>query len=306
MTNALTKIVATIVAVVVLCIGVYFYMSDAPPNQILVCKLPESKSVQHPGMVWVPPGEFQMGSEVYSEETPTRIVAVDGFWIDQTEVTNQQFAEFVAATNYVTEAEKPGQPGAAVFVVPTGTADLSSPASWWRYAKGANWRHPSGEESSIEGREQFPVVAITAADALAYAKWKGRDLPTEEQWERAARAGIDSNETSQPKNANTWQGIFPLIDTAEDRFTGIAPVGCYNPNAFGIYDMIGNVWELTRDTYINHTVPAYVIKGGSFLCAPNYCMRYRPAARQAQEAGLGTNHVGFRTVLNPQSTTTSQ
>jgi formylglycine-generating enzyme required for sulfatase activity len=249
-------------------------------------------------MVWIPAGTVAMGSDVYPEET-RRSVAVTGFWIDRTEVTNAEFATFVKATNYVTVAERPGKAGAAVFVMPSGNADLSTAASWWRYVEGANWRHPGGADTSIEGRDQFPVVAITLEDAEAYAKWKGRRLPTEAEWEHAARAGAATlPEHEQPKDANTWQGVFPLIDTAEDGFTGIAPVGCFKPNAFGLHDMIGNVWEFTADAYEHQAPPAHVIKGGSFLCAANYCLRYRPAARQPQEDGLGTSHVGFRTVLD--------
>lgn len=249
-------------------------------------------------MVWIPPGTVEMGSDVYPEET-RRTETVAGFWMDRTEVTNAEFDAFVRATNYVTVAERAAKKGAAVFVVPSGTVDLSSAASWWRYIEGANWRHPGGPDTSIEGRDHFPVVAIAYEDAHAYAKWKGRRLPTEAEWERAARAGAPTlPEREQPKDANTWQGVFPLIDTAEDGFTGIAPVGCFKPNALGLHDMIGNVWELTTDEYAGQPPSARVIKGGSFLCAPNYCLRYRPAARQPQEDDLGTSHVGFRTVLD--------
>lgn len=265
---------------------------------IASCTLPELKS-PHAGMVWVPAGQFTMGSTFYAEEAPRRTVSVPGFWMDRTEVTNKEFAEFVNATQYVTTAERPSKKGAAVFVVPTGNVDLSSASSWWRYADDANWRHPGGSTTSIERRENYPVVAITIEDAQAYAKWKGRALPTEAQWERAASdTAKERPEHEQPKNANTWQGLFPLVDTAEDGFSGSAPVGCFKPNELGLYDMIGNVWELTIDTYADRTPPTRVIKGGSFLCAPNYCIRYRPAARQPQEQDLGTNHVGFRTVLN--------
>ena len=262
------------------------------------CRLPVDAGASHPGMAWVPGGTIAMGSNVYPEEAPVRETAVQGFWMDRTEVTNREFSEFVNATHYVTAAERPDRPGAAVFVVPSGNVDLSSAAAWWHYATGANWRHPGGSGTSIDGRDDFPVVAITYQDALAYAAWKGRRLPSESQWERAARAGAPSlPEHEQPKSANTWQGIFPIIDTAEDGFSGLAPVGCFQPNSFGLYDMIGNVWELTTDVFASHTPAARVIKGGSFLCAPNYCMRYRPAARQPQEEDLGTSHTGFRTIL---------
>jgi len=248
-------------------------------------------------MVWIPGGTFEMGSDVYPEEGPRRTVSVDGFWMDRTEVTNTDFAAFVKAANYVTVAERETNPGAAVFVMPSGNADLSTAASWWSYVKGANWKHPGGPDTSIEGRDAFPVTALAYEDVAAYAKWKGRDLPTEAQWEWAARAGKPET-TDQPKEANTWQGVFPLINASEDGFEGVAPVGCFKPNAYGLHDMMGNVWEWTSDAYDMQAPKARVIKGGSYLCAPNYCLRYRPAARQRQEEDLGTTHLGFRTVLN--------
>jgi sulfatase modifying factor 1 len=203
----------------------------------------------------------------------------------------------VEATNYVTVAERETNPGAAVFVMPSGDADLSTAASWWNYVKGANWQHPGGPDTSIDGRENLPVTALAYEDVAAYAKWKGRAVPTEAQWEWAARAGKPET-TDQPKDANTWQGVFPLINTAEDGFEGIAPVGCFKPNAFGLHDMLGNVWEWTSSAHDTQAPKARVIKGGSYLCAPNYCLRYRPAARQRQEEDLGTTHLGFRTILN--------
>ncbi len=285
-------------------------------------------------MVWVPAGEFEFGDTVYPEEQPVRKTRVAGFWIDRTEVTNDAFAQFVQATGYVTVAEHvvdpalhPGlppemrQPGAVVFVMPnavTGKGDLTQ---WWQYVPGANWRHPGGPATTIAGRGAFPVVAVTIEDALAYAKWKGRTLPSEAQWEWAARAGqqVNAQEHAQPAQANTWQGLFPVVNSAEDGFVGLAPVGCYAPNAWGLFDMVGNVWELTADRWApTHgdgdganaasdplvASPArqaaagqHVIKGGSFLCAPNYCMRYRAGARQPQDDDLGASHLGFRTVL---------
>lgn len=263
------------------------------------------------GMVWVAGGVLTMGDTFYPEEGPLREVSVDGFWMDRTEVTNAEFAEFVTATNYVTVAERavdtarhPGlppdmqKPGAVVFVMPNdvnGTGDISQ---WWQYIPGANWRHPGGPDTSIEARENFPVTAIAYEDALAYARWKGRALPTEAQWEWAAREAKPgaAPDRTQPREANTWQGLFPVINEAEDGFVGIAPVGCFEPNALGLYDMIGNLWEWTADEY--ESAPgARVIKGGSWLCAPNYCLRYRPGARQPQEEDLATTHLGFRTVL---------
>lgn len=285
------------VAAILFAVTIYGVMQPTTAPVTLACPLQREERAQHPGMVWIPPGTFEMGSDIYPEEA-RQTITVEGFWMDRTEVTNAAFATFVKATNYVTVAERAGTKGAAVFVMPSGNANLSTAASWWRYVEGASWRHPGGPDTSIEGRENFPVVAIAYEDAAAYAKWKGRRLPTEAEWEHAARAGAATlPEREQPKDANTWQGVFPLINTSEDGFTGIAPVGCFKPNALGLYDMIGNVWEFTTDVFESATPPAHVIKGGSFLCAPNYCLRYRPAARQPQEDGLGTSHVGFRTVL---------
>ncbi len=265
---------------------------------VQTCPLPPATGPK-PGMVYVPAGKFQMGDTLYPEEGPVREVSVGAFWIDRTEVTNAEFSAFVDATGYVTTAERPEQKGAAVFVMPSGSVDLSSIATWWRYVEGANWRQPGGPGTSIEGRDAYPVVAVTLEDAKAYARWKGGRLPTEEEWERAARAGAASSPNhEQPRNANTWQGVFPLIDTAEDGYQGISPVGCFAPNPFGLHDMVGNVWEMTATVYAGHEPKAQVIKGGSFLCAANYCRRYRAAARQPQEADLGTSHVGFRTVVS--------
>lgn len=298
--------------------------------QRLQCPMqPEAAGTRHPGMVWVPAGSFDYGDTVYPEEQPVRRVSVEGFWMDRTEVTNDAFAQFVQATGYVTVAERPVDPrlhpqlppemrlpGAVVFEMPnavSGTADIRQ---WWRYVPGANWRHPGGPRTDIRGRGAFPVVAVTYDDALAYARWKGRSLPTELQWEWAARAGQPSgaNPHAQPREANTWQGLFPVVNSADDGFVGLAPVGCYAANGAGLSDMLGNVWEMTADPYTaDHSeqpgspvalvvrpeaVGQRVIKGGSYLCAPSYCMRYRAGARQAQEADLAASHVGFRTILN--------
>lgn len=265
----------------------------------------------HPGMVYVPGGEFQMGDTVYAEEGPVRKQSVGGFWIDRHEVTNDEFAAFVKATGYVTVAERAvdaathpdlpadmREPGAVVFVMPNEVDGSGNIAQWWQYIPGANWRHPGGPATSIEGHGSFPVVAVAYEDVAAYAKWKGRALPNEAQWEWAARGG-DPRATmdhEQPKDANSWQGVFPVMNTAEDGFVGLAPSGCYKPNGFGLYDMIGNVWEWTRDDYQSDP-KRRVIKGGSYLCAPNYCMRYRAGSRQGQEADLAASHLGFRTIL---------
>ncbi|MDO8421803.1 MAG: formylglycine-generating enzyme family protein [Parvibaculum sp.] len=278
----------------------------------LRCLAPVSDSAgAHPGMVYVPGGTFEMGDTVYPEEGPLRKVSVKGFWIDRTEVTNDEFAAFVAATGYVTAAERdldaathPELPpemraaGAVVFVMPNDVDGSGNITQWWQYIAGANWRHPAGPQTGLEGRGDFPVVTVAAADIAAYAAWKGRSIPSEAQWEWAARGGaVTKPDHDQPKEANSWQGIFPVLNAGEDGFVGLAPVGCYKPNGYGIYDMIGNVWEWTTDAY-DGDAKQRVIKGGSYLCAPNYCMRYRAGARQAQEADLAASHLGFRTVVN--------
>jgi len=304
----------------------------ASEAQVPSCLLPpELPSAPHAGMVWVPPGKFDMGDDRYPEEGPIHATRVAGFWMDRTEVTNAQFAEFVKATGHVSQAERPvdaaqypdlpafmRQPGAVVFSQPAQLKDRNDLSQWWQYTPGAQWRHPGGTSTHIHGRGQFPVVSVTYEDAWAYARWKGRTLPSEAQWEWAARAGqaLATQDHDQPHGANTWQGIFPVLNSADDGFVGLAPVGCYAPNALGLFDMLGNVWELTRDVYTaNHRTESIksldpdasgvrnpqmrqrVIKGGSFLCSPDYCMRYRSGSRQPQEEDLGTSHLGFRTVL---------
>ena len=299
------------------------------------------------GMVWVPGGRLVPGDDVYPEEAGGRPVQVAGFWMDRTEVTNDQFGRFVAATGYVTVAERAPDargmagspadllhPGAAVFIVPRKLQGPPDPLQWWRYVPGANWRHPGGPGTHIEGRGSLPVVAIALEDAQAYARWAGRQLPTEAQWEWAAREAVEARTPAaaaggrgdgherheQPARANTWQGRFPMADTASDGFAGVAPVGCYAPNALGLHDMIGNVWEWTRDAWRprHGDTPAPVlqaeratagagsaaqgvIKGGSFLCSPDFCMRYRAGARQPQDIDLATSHLGFRTVLEAKA-----
>jgi len=280
---------------------------------------------EHPGMVFVPGGAFVMGSDHHlPEERFTHLARVDGFWMDATEVTNAEFAGFVQATGYVTKAERKESRGAAVFTAPTQLTRGGDISQWWQFKDDANWRRPEGGGSTVEGRDNHPVVDVSYEDALAYAKWRGRDLPTEAEWEYASRGGhredVDTRgayENGKPL-ANTWQGVFPVLNSGEDGFVGAAPVGCFKPNAYGLYDMIGNVWEWTSDWYrrghardavVNPQSPARavdlepgrapsrVIKGGSFLCASNYCARYRSTSRQPQEVDLGTTHVGFRTVL---------
>ncbi|MCH8178254.1 MAG: formylglycine-generating enzyme family protein [Proteobacteria bacterium] len=288
-------------------------------------------SQPHAGQVRVAGGRFAMGSQAGYEDEVVRTVEVASFWIDRTEVTNAQFARFVQATGHVTEAERQG--GAAVFAIPDAEALRRRPLAWWRFVAGADWRHPEGPHSGIEGRGREPVRQVTQADALAYARWLGRDLPTEAEWEYAAKGGrqqvLGTRLDGQPRDAagrpsaNYWQGSFPLMNTHEDGFAGIAPVACFAPNALGLHDMVGNAWEWTRDPHQGpsqshangdpaalrqravqlalHSAVAggarrMVIKGGSFLCAPDHCVRYRASARESQEADLPTAHVGFRTV----------
>ena len=252
----------------------------------------------------LPAGSFTMGAHpVYGEEGPPHIVKVSAFEIDATEVTNAEFAKFVEATGYITDAERPQpgfeQPGGVVFRPPT----LENP-SWWHFVEGANWRNPEGPESTTRPGPHEPVVQVSFNDARAYATWVERRLPNEAEWEYAANAGADTQyvwgDERAPDGvemANTWQGTFPIQNTLADGYAKRSPVGCFPANAFGLYDMIGNVWEWT-DTVAAQTdlETVYTIKGGSFLCAPNFCRRYRAAARQAQEAGLPTSHIGFRTV----------
>ncbi|WP_119157423.1 formylglycine-generating enzyme family protein [Caldimonas tepidiphila] len=294
------------------------------------------------GMVHIPAGRFMMGSERhYDEELTPHEVEVDAFWMDRHDVTNAQFSRFVQATGYRTLAERgrdakryrelPSElhaPGSVVFVQgPGGQAGV------WRFVEGADWRHPEGPGSSIAERANHPVVHIAYEDAQAYARWLGRELPTEAQWEYAARGGLDGapyvwGHEFRPQGqimANTWQGRFPQHDAGEDGYAGTSPVGCFASNGWGLYDMAGNVWQWTASWYsprhpagaqrnpagpaeddsadpAQPGVKARVIKGGSHLCAPNYCMRYRPSARQPRDIAFGTSHLGFRTVINPEPT----
>ena len=291
------------------------------------------------GMAHLPGGTFQMGARpLRREEGPPRPTRVGAFWIDRTDVTNAQFARFVAATGYVTLAELPLDPKAypqlhgdqlkpsAIVFVGSDRPPGSDPSQWWAVVPGANWRHPEGPGSSIVGKETLPVVQVAFADALAYARWLGRDLPTEAEWEYAAQGGRaparfiwgDRPFDDKHPQANVWQGVFPAIDTGADGYRAQAsPVGCFPANGFGLYDMAGDVWQWTKDVYAPNLAPDaqadpqgpgpapvlgdvahnHVIKGGSFLCSPDYCFRYRPAAREAGPTDTGENHIGFRTVL---------
>ena len=301
-------------------------------------------------MVWIAGGTFRMGSDRhYPEEAPVHRVSVDSFWMDATPVTNREFRAFVAATGHVTVAETVPDPkdypgalphmlraGSLVFSPPDHPIHLNDWSRWWTFTFGATWRTPYGPGSSIKGLDDHPVVHVAYADACAYAEWAGKDLPTEAEWEFAARGGLDGAEFAWGDElapggrqmANTWQGVFPFQNTREDGFERTSPVSTYPPNAYGLYDMIGNVWEWTSDFYSpthpadatkpccipqnprggreeasydpcqpNIRIPRKVLKGGSHLCAPNYCRRYRPAARHPEPVDTSTSHVGFRCVV---------
>jgi sulfatase modifying factor 1 len=299
-------------------------------------------------MVAIKGGSFWMGSDQhYPEEAPARQVVVDGFWIDRSPVTNRQFAEFVRSTGFVTAAEiapsaaiypdaDPAmlQPGSSVFAAPGHRVDLRNPHHWWHFVFGAQWRHPQGPGSTIEGLEDHPVVHVDHSDAKAYAEWAGKRLPTEAEWEFASRGGFDRLAYAWGHElfpggramANTWQGEFPLHNSLLDGYRFTSPVGAFPANGYGLYDMIGNAWEWTDDWYCervntgrderscciphnprggteeasrDRSAPGgqfgrKVLKGGSHLCAPNYCQRYRPAARYPQTVDTSTSHIGFR------------
>lgn len=331
---------------------------DTGENQVLATSKPADATAKPPatnddstskdapgpapeGMVWIAPGKFWMGADDPSQpdSKPVHEVEIDGFWIDATEVTNRQFAEFVKATGYKTVAEiapkaedYPGAdpkllvPGSVVFTPPEGEVPLDNFLQWWRWQPGAQWRHPEGPGSSIDDRMDHPVVHIAYEDALAYCKWAGKRLPTEAEWEKAARGGLQQKrfvwgEELNPDGkwmSNNWQGGFPHANSKQDGFIATAPVKSYPPNAFGLYDMSANVWEWCSDwyrpdAYRHHEpknpkgpadsfdpqepgVPKRVQRGGSFLCSDLYCVRYLPSARGKGAIDSGTNHIGFRCV----------
>ena len=311
----------------------------------------QSGDLSHQDMIWIPGGTFRMGSEdFYADERPVHEVSVDGFWIDRCTVTNEQFARFVAATDYLTLAERPLNPadfpgasvenlvpGSMLFHKTAGAVDLRNYANWWVWAPGTSWRHPLGPRSSLDGIERHPVVHVAYEDAEAYARWAGKELPTEAKWEFAARGGLDRKKFTWGDEhfpdgkamANSWQGEFPWQNLLVDGYEGTSPVGSFPANGYGLYDMAGNVWEWTCDWFVprradevvkpccgpavnpriqspdksydpaqpQFRIPRKVVKGGSHLCAPNYCLRYRPAARQPQMIDTGMSHIGIRCIV---------
>lgn len=300
-------------------------------------------TAQTDNLVWIEGGEFTMGSDAhYPEEAPAHRVWVDGFWLSPTAVTNREYAAFVVATKYKTVAERPLDaaefpdapvenlsPGSMVFTGTPGPVDLRHLSQWWAWTPGANWRRPFGPGSTIGDRPEHPVVHVAYEDAAAYADWSGRRLPTEAEWEFAARGGLDGEpftwgstpETPGEHRANFWHGDFPW--RALPGYGSTAPVGSFPPNGYGLFDMAGNTWEWTSDWFRGHqettccapenprggseaesinpseqfSVPRKVVKGGSFLCADSYCLRYRPAARRPQMIDTGMSHIGFRCAL---------
>ena len=322
-----------------------------------------SASAQPPGMVWKPGGSFTMGTEgdqARASERPAHRVRVDGFWMDATEVTNAQFAAFVKATGYVTVAERPADweeikkqvapgtpkpppemlaPGSLVFTPPNQPVPLDKHAAWWSWTTGADWRHPEGPGSGIGDRMDHPVVQVAWHDAVGYAKWAGKRLPTEAEWEFAARGGLDGKRfawgddppTPDHSPANIWHGEFPHRNTKDDGYYRTAPVRTFEPNGYGLYDTAGNVWEWCSDWYradlyairvrqlgtggvADNPVgperpwdpreprsPSRVMRGGSFLCHISYCESYRPGARRGTAADTGMSHVGFRCVMTKKA-----
>jgi formylglycine-generating enzyme required for sulfatase activity len=338
--------------------GVARYWNNTKPP--LAGAAPPPPGEAPPEMVWIPGGEFAMGSDERDarkqNERPIHRVRVGGFWMDEHDVTNAAFRKFVEATGYKTTAERkpdweemkamfpPGtpkpkdfkaEPGSLVFAPTEKPVPFDNLYAWWAWVPGADWRHPSGPNSSIDGKDDYPVVQVSWDDAVAYAKWAGKRLPTEAEWEFAARGGLDGKrfpwgDEFRPGGkwmANTWQGQFPVKDTGDDGFAGVSPVQSFPPNGYGLYDMAGNVWQWCSDWYredahalgtgrtvrdnptgpadcldhgdLNPFAPRRVIKGGSYLCHVDYCESYRPAARRGTPPDTGSTHVGFRCVRSP-------
>jgi formylglycine-generating enzyme required for sulfatase activity len=305
------------------------------PPRARALELPEPGEERWQDMVHVPAGTFLMGSDrFYREERPARRASVEAFWIDAHPVTNRQFQSFVAATGYLTVAERapdPGLypdadpallvPGSLVFQAPARRVSLRDPRAWWAYVPGASFRHPEGPHSTLAGRGEHPVVHVSYEDACAYAAWAGKTLPTETEWEFAARGGLDAatfpwGDEFAPDGqlmANIWLGQFPCENLKQSGLERTSPVKAFPANGFGLYDVVGNVWEWTASAFEPLAAPqstgsccgpataapssTRVVKGGSHLCAPNYCLRYRPAARQGQAVDTSTGHIGFRCVV---------
>ena len=323
------------------------------------CSVRDESATPQPGMIWVSGGEFTMGSDdplARPRERPPHRVKVAGFFMDATPVTNAQFRVFVEATGYTTTAEKPAdlaeimkqlapgtpepdpamlEPASVVFTPPARKVPIDDHFQWWSYVKGADWRHPGGPGSSIEGKAAHPVVQVSWFDATAYAEWAGKRLPTEAEWEFAARGGLDGkvnvwgNEplVDDAGRVNTWQGAFPSEDLAHDGYRGTSPVRAFQPNGYGLFDMAGNVWEWSSDYYRADTfalragdglivdpkgpstsldprerfAEKRVQKGGSYLCNDSYCSGYRPSAREPASPDTGTGHSGFRCVMTPSA-----
>lgn len=331
------------------------------PHQVATVPRMAQPVVEAPiDMVWIPGGRFTMGTddaEAWPDERPAHAVEVSGFWMDEAEVTNAQFQRFAEATGYVTTAERaptvaevlaqspPGTPappaealvpGSLVFRLTSVAVPMNDVSQWWSWTPGANWQHPEGPESTLHGREEHPVVHVSWDDAVAYANWAGKRLPTEAEWEFAARGGLnqarytwgDSPQDESRPRANLWTGEFPFRNTETDGFTRTAPVRSFAPNGYGLYDLSGNVWEWcsdwydrsaythrsTRDVTINPRGPNRSFdpqrpyqpqrsqRGGSFLCHDSYCSRYRPSARHGCSPDTGMSHVGFRCVKSAKET----
>ena len=314
------------------------FVGDQLPNSGSAKPFVACKEMKQGSMIWIPGGDFIMGSnKFYIEERPARRESVMGFWMDPHLVSNAEFQAFVLDTAYLTVAQRVPEasmypnadpallvPGSAVFTKPSQPVGLRDHGAWWSYIPGADWLHPEGLGSTLEGRWDHPVVHVAFDDVTAYASWSGKMLPTETEWEFAARGGLEDSDYAWGEEltlggramANTWQGRFPWENLAHDGYERTSPVGAFPPNPFGLYDMIGNVWEWTSSPYgstrgdldkpsccqpkqVESDKTNRVVKGGSHLCAPNYCLRYRPAARQSQSVDTSTTHIGFRCILRP-------